>query len=210
MIEKEDRLNAERQLEIIDRDRQRLAKGDALHRLVLDAGLVALVGDLVQRAPIAPRHAQPAALVEAGVAREADAGRLPVLLGKEAAARALLARVDIAAAAGAHDALGILDGEDTAAAVNAGLRGLELGRVEGGVLEPVDRGHVERGGDRRAGVSPCQFYKKWVGALADQKRCERSMYMPRHSAISCGRSQPREAKSGWGSVKSQAILWFAE
>jgi len=138
-----DRLDAERALEVLGGDGL-LAEGHALDRLVLDAGLVARVGDALERAPLAPREAEPAALVEARVAREADAGRLPILLGKEAAARALLARVDVAAAAGAHNALGVLDGEDAAGAVDAGLRRLELGLVEGGVLEPVDRGHGER------------------------------------------------------------------
>jgi len=71
-----------------------------------------------------------AALVEAG-ADEANTGRLSVLGGKEAAASALLARMNEAAACSVG----------AAGAVDTGLGGVELGRVEGGILEPVD-GHL--------------------------------------------------------------------
>lgn len=103
-----------------------------------DARLVALEGNALERAPLLPGEAKAAALVEASVTREADAGGLSVLGRNELASRALLARVNVATASRADNALGVLDGEDTAGPVDAGLGGLELGLVEGGVLEPVD------------------------------------------------------------------------
>ena len=116
-----------------------LTKGHALHRRVLDARLIADIGNAIQSAPFAPGKTEAAALVEAS-GDEADAGRLSVRGRKEAAAGALLARVHITTAAGA-DHVGILDRVDAAGAVNTGLGGVELGRVEGGILEPAD-GHL--------------------------------------------------------------------
>ena len=66
---------------------------------------------------------------------------------EEAAAASLLARVDEAADSGHHLAVSCLLRVDAARAVDARLGGLQLGRVEGGVLEPLDcNGHLVRGG----------------------------------------------------------------
>jgi len=128
-----------------------LAEADALDRHVALAGLVRRIGNARALAPRLPGEAEAAALVVAGLARQAHAGRLldvlAVLLddalGKEAPAGALLARVNIAAAAGRHDARGALTREDAAAAVDAGLRRVQARRVKGNLLVPVDGvGHL--------------------------------------------------------------------
>ena len=133
-------------LDYLHLGRRLVADGDALDGRVVRAGLVGRVGDVVALAPGLPGEAEAAALVEAGLAREADARGLVLAvddaLGEEAAAVALLARVDKAAAAGNHHALGVLDGEDAAGAVDAGLGAAELGRVKLGVVVPLDRGHL--------------------------------------------------------------------
>ena len=89
-----------------------------------------------------------AALVEARAAREAHArGHVHLLavldhdgLGEEAAPVALLARVDVAAAAGLDGPVGVLDRVDAPRPVNAGLGRVEHGVVELGVVEPLHGG----------------------------------------------------------------------
>ena len=128
---------------------RQLADGEVLDRLVADPRLVGRVGDVLALAPGLPRHLEAAALVEARLAREADARGLHDTLlharGEDAATVALLARMHEVAAAWHDLALGVLDREDAARAVNAGLRALELWRVELGLLEPADGdGHSSR------------------------------------------------------------------
>lgn len=132
---------------------RQLADGEVLDRLVADPHLVGRVGDVHALAPGLPRHLEAAALVEASLASEADTrGLRDALLharGEEAAAVALLARMHEVAAAWHDLALGVLDREDAARAVDAGLRALELGRVELGLLEPADGdGHLDGVGSR--------------------------------------------------------------
>jgi len=126
--------------------RRNVADGHALDGHVVNAGLVGRVGDVLQLAPGLPGEAKAAALVEACVAREADAGRLvntlDNALGKEAAAVALLAWVNKAAAAGHHGAALTLDGVDAARAMDARLGAVERRRVKLGVVVPLDCGHL--------------------------------------------------------------------
>ena len=101
------------------------------------ARFAAQVGVLGQGAPLRPGHLQAAALVEARRANQADAGVLLLtrLLvharGEEAAARALLARVDEVAAGLARARVGAVD------AVDAEARAVQLGLVQLGVAVVV-------------------------------------------------------------------------
>ena len=136
---------------------RRSADGDALHGLVVDAGLIGRERNAPHGAEALPRHSHAQPLVVERAANEAHAGGLVNLVlavwvlegdgarGEEAAAAALLARVDEAADARHHLAVSRLLRVDAARAVDARLGGLQLGRVEGGVLEPVDCGHGVRG-----------------------------------------------------------------
>jgi hypothetical protein len=101
-------------------------------------------GNLMPLAPLCPGQAQAAALVEAlRSASEAHTGRLLSAViqdacGEKAAASALLAWVDIAAAAREDLAISVLDRKDTASTVNAGLRRVQLRRIPRGILVPLD------------------------------------------------------------------------
>ena len=139
-LNKRDRLGAE-----LDGRRSKVADGKARHGRAPHAHLVRHKVDVLERAPLLPRHLQAAALVEAGLAREADARLLVADGGEKPAAIALLAWVDKVAARRRHDALRRAPREDAAGAVDAGLRRAELGRVKGGVVEPVNHvGHLHR------------------------------------------------------------------
>jgi hypothetical protein len=121
--------------------RRREADGRPRDDLVALARLVGREGDALVLAPLLPGEAEVAALV-VGRVHEADAGGLVALRGEVPPPRALLARVHEAAAA-RNDLVVLLHREDAARAVDARLGRLELGRVEGGVLEPVDgAGHL--------------------------------------------------------------------
>jgi hypothetical protein len=60
----------------------------------------------------------------------------------EAAALAFFARMDVATDGGNNLAIGEGLGIHAAGAVDAWLGRLELGRIERGILEPVDRRHL--------------------------------------------------------------------
>ena len=134
------------------------ADGDAPHGLAQHARHICRERDAPHGAEGLPRHPHAHPLVVEGAADEAHARGLAnhVLAvwvleghgarGEEAAALALLARVDEDADARDHLAVGRLLRVDAAGAVDARLGGLQLGRVEGGVLEPLDcDGHLVRG-----------------------------------------------------------------
>ena len=131
------------------------AQRQALHGRVALSRLVRREGDALLCAPLLPGKTEAAALVEARSAREAHACRLHDLayavaeriahgaLGEEAAPRALLARVHVAAAARHSISVSILHGVDAAGAMHAGLGRVELGSVKCGVLVPLDlAGHL--------------------------------------------------------------------
>jgi len=111
---------------------------------VLLTRLVGRKGDLLQPAPLLPRDLAAPALVELVCStREAHTGGLHTTvrkspLGEEAAPSALLARVDVAAAARKDLALAILHREHAAGAMDAGLGRVQLWCVPGSILKPLD------------------------------------------------------------------------
>lgn len=115
-----------------------LSHGDALHGLVVDARSVWREGDASHGAEGLPRHPPAHPVIVECVAGEAHA---PGLV-EEAATRALFARVDVDAYARHHLSVRRLLRVDAARTVDTRLGGLEPGRVEGGILKPLNLGHL--------------------------------------------------------------------
>ena len=119
---------------------------DRYRGMALAVKVVRVVGDALHLTPNAPRNAEAPPLVEGGGARQAHTGRLADLLAiiranhasrKEAAARALLARMDESAAA-RHGYSVNRPHVVAARAVGARLGGTKLGGVKRGLHKPVD------------------------------------------------------------------------